>query len=249
MLPQVCIESAGHSIDAGFARALPVAHQFDLTRPVESLQTCMRFADTACLLEFTGENPEGWSYRAQAGVEGLKGVAVYADRLGDQPDQQFALDVLVPSYLDVVAADQPLVQRITAIANNALYSYRKLTIPIRAARRAAHASHILTLARVELLIPHIRPRADAISRLTGRERQCLSMAASGLVTKQIAARMGISEKTIELHRARARDKLGARTTAQAVAMILAAALGVESASVEVANEDGDRRRPVDDRNH
>lgn len=248
MLPQVSIESAGHGIDAEYARALPVAHEFDLARPVESLQTCMRFADTAFLLEFTGEDPKGWSYRAQAGVEGLKGVAVYAERLGEQPDQQFALDVLVPSYLDVVAADQPVVQRIAAIANNTLYAYRKLTIPIRAARRTAHASHILTLARTELLIPHFRPRGDAMSRLTDRERQCLSLAASGLAIKQIAAQMVISEKTVELYRARARDKLGARTTAQAVAMMIAGALGVESASVEGAKEGSDRRRPVDECN-
>jgi DNA-binding CsgD family transcriptional regulator len=45
-----------------------------------------------------------------------------------------------------------------------------------------------------------------------------------LVTKQIAAELGVSEKTIEMHLARARHKLGARTTTQAVAISLAAAV-------------------------
>lgn len=222
MLPQVRIESAGHGIDARFARALPVALRFDLSRPVEGVLDCLEFADHAFVLALTGKEPRGWSYHAEAGAERLRGAAGYVNCLGEQPDQQFTLGVLVPTYLDVAAADQPLVHRIAAVVNGTFLAYRRLTVPIRATPTARHASHILALTEIELAVPRMRSGPGGIL-LSVRERQCLSMAAGGLVTKQIAAEMGISEKTVELHLANARHKLGARTTTQAVAMVLIAA--------------------------
>lgn len=223
MLPLVRLESAGDGMDAEFARVLAVARSFDLARPGESLQNCMRFADQAFALELTGENPQGWSYRALAGVERLMGVAGHVNCLGEQPDQRFTLGVLVPTYRDVIVADQPLVHRIAAVANNVFLSYRRLTVPIHAAPGKGRPSHILGLTQLEFAIPQIRSSTKTPS-LSARERQCLSMAAGGLVTKQIAAELGVSEKTIEMHLARARHKLGARTTTQAVAISLAAAV-------------------------
>jgi DNA-binding NarL/FixJ family response regulator len=47
----------------------------------------------------------------------------------------------------------------------------------------------------------------------------LELAAQGLLSKQIAARLGIAERTVKSHRYTAMRALGAATTTQAVAIV------------------------------
>ncbi len=56
-----------------------------------------------------------------------------------------------------------------------------------------------------------RPGAalDPLSRLTAREREVFLLLAGGLAPKQVAARLGIGQKTIYIHRASLMGKLGA----------------------------------------
>ena len=54
--------------------------------------------------------------------------------------------------------------------------------------------------------PGERP-ASAVSALTQREREVLKLIADGLSSKEIAAQLGVSLKTIESHRANLMDKL------------------------------------------
>jgi DNA-binding CsgD family transcriptional regulator len=224
MLPKVRLEATGDDIGPEFARALPVARLFDLARPVESLQECMRHADHAFLLDVTGENPLSWSYCAEVGVERLNGAAYTVSCLGEQPDPQFTQNVLIRTYVEVLAVERTVVHRVAAIANDTFLAYRKLTIPLHKRPQSTRASHILTLTHLEFALPQIRAHAEAVLALAPRERQCLSLAATGLVSKQIAAEIGVSEKTVELHLARARHKIGARTTTHAVAISLISAL-------------------------
>jgi two-component system response regulator DesR len=53
--------------------------------------------------------------------------------------------------------------------------------------------------------------------LTRRQREVLGAFARGLLTKEIARELGVSEATVKTHLARACERLGARTRAQAVA--------------------------------
>jgi two-component system response regulator FixJ len=46
--------------------------------------------------------------------------------------------------------------------------------------------------------------------------------AAGLPNKEVAHRLGISQRTVEGHRARAMDKLGVRTLPELVRLFLAA---------------------------
>jgi len=62
-----------------------------------------------------------------------------------------------------------------------------------------------------------------LSSLTARERQVLGGVVAGLLNKQIAGRLGIVEKTVKVHRARAVAKLGVRSTADLVRMVQIAA--------------------------
>ena len=65
------------------------------------------------------------------------------------------------------------------------------------------------------------------SSLTPREREIMALVASGLMSKQIAAEVGLSEITVKVHRSHLMKKMGARSVADLVRM--AEALGVKSA--------------------
>lgn len=71
---------------------------------------------------------------------------------------------------------------------------------------------------------HERRRADAemLSRLTAREREVLQQAALGLHAKEIAAALGISPRTVEVHKTRIMEKLGVRNVAELVRFAIAA---------------------------
>lgn len=58
------------------------------------------------------------------------------------------------------------------------------------------------------------PRASSIDlyeKLTNRERQVLALAAQGLNNTQVGSRLGISPRTVEIHRSNLMRKLGLRT--------------------------------------
>ena len=58
--------------------------------------------------------------------------------------------------------------------------------------------------------------AERVRTLTPRQRQVLSEMIQGFRNKQIAARLGIDEKTVKMHRAGLLAKLGAATSAHAI---------------------------------
>jgi RNA polymerase sigma factor (sigma-70 family) len=58
--------------------------------------------------------------------------------------------------------------------------------------------------------------ADKLGRLTARERQVLELAARGLHAKEIASELGISPRTVEVHKSRVMEKLGVRNVAELV---------------------------------
>lgn len=59
-----------------------------------------------------------------------------------------------------------------------------------------------------------------LARLTPREREVLDRVVEGRLNKQIAADLGIAEKTIKVHRARLMRKLGVRTIADLVRLVV-----------------------------
>jgi FixJ family two-component response regulator len=63
------------------------------------------------------------------------------------------------------------------------------------------------------------------SSLTSREREIMALVASGLMSKQIAGQIGLSEITVKVHRSHIMKKMGARSVADLVRM--AEALGVK----------------------
>ncbi|MGB7206716.1 MAG: LuxR C-terminal-related transcriptional regulator, partial [Anderseniella sp.] len=55
-----------------------------------------------------------------------------------------------------------------------------------------------------------------LARLTSREREVLDHLVQGKINKQIADDLGISQRTVEVHRARIREKMEARGLADLI---------------------------------
>ena len=64
--------------------------------------------------------------------------------------------------------------------------------------------------------------AVRLAMLTAREREVLEHAARGLHAKEIAAALGISPRTVEVHKTRIMEKLGVRNLAELVRFAVAA---------------------------
>jgi len=80
-----------------------------------------------------------------------------------------------------------------------------------AIRRAAARSRALKASHEERVALERR-----YAEVTRREREVFALVTSGLMNKQIAADLGVTEKTIKVHRARVMEKMGAKSLADLV---------------------------------
>ena len=64
-------------------------------------------------------------------------------------------------------------------------------------------------------VPGGRHRAD----LTPREQEVLALLVTGMHNRRVAERLGISPRTVEVHKARVMEKLGARTLVELVRLV------------------------------
>jgi FixJ family two-component response regulator len=74
--------------------------------------------------------------------------------------------------------------------------------------------------------------AQRLARLTPREREVMAHLVLGKMNKAIAADLGISTRTVEIHRARIMRKLGVRS----LAALMRLALSVEAGTAERGDE-------------
>jgi two-component system response regulator FixJ len=61
-----------------------------------------------------------------------------------------------------------------------------------------------------------------LQRLTGREREILALIAAGHPNRDVAVKLGISPRTVEVHRARIMEKLECSSLAELISMNRAA---------------------------
>ena len=87
-----------------------------------------------------------------------------------------------------------------------------LTKPVMAnALRESLRAALQESQRRDLRAEETRSAAARLEHLTQREREVMQLAIQGFANKEIARRLGISHRTVEIHRARIRDKTGAST--------------------------------------
>jgi two-component system response regulator FixJ len=114
---------------------------------------------------------------------------------GDVPIAVAALKAGAADFLEKPFDDDRLIAAVRAA----------LTVSRQVQRQAAAAAHI----------------AARIASLTRREREVLDLLVAGKPNKTIAYDLGASPRTVEVHRARVMEKMGARSLAELVRMVIA----------------------------
>ena len=92
------------------------------------------------------------------------------------------------------------------------YSDQKLLACVKTALQLGQKIDHLELEKITA--------ADAIRNLTEREREVMCMIVEGNTNKSVAAELGISEKTVEVHRSRVMHKTAARSFSDLVRICL-----------------------------
>lgn len=85
---------------------------------------------------------------------------------------------------------------------------------INSAMKNARACHAQNIERKQIL--------ERLNSLTAREKQALELMSEGHPNKVIADKMGISQRTVENHRANLLEKMEARSTAALIKLLLLA---------------------------
>ena len=123
-----------------------------------------------------------------------------------------------PMPVVFVSAHGDIRMSVRAMQNGAVdflekpYDPQHLLDVVQAAQRTARERFARCTRHTEL-----RAR---LADLTARERQVLDLSVEGVPNKQIAGRLGISAKTVDVHRARIREKTGAESIAALVRDVL-----------------------------
>jgi DNA-binding NarL/FixJ family response regulator len=124
--------------------------------------------------------------------EGL--VAVRAIR-ADHPEVGALLlsQYVEPSYAMRLLEEQP--ERVGYLLKDRV---QDIAVVVDALRRIADGETVIDSTIVSRLLGR-RRRADPVERLTEREREVLGLIAEGMSNKAIAARLFVTERTVEAH--------------------------------------------------
>ena len=167
----------------------------------QTLSSASEFLDTykpsqpGCLvLDVRMPGMSGLELQEQLNVRGAVIPVIFITGHGDIPMAVEAMQQGAFDFLQKPFRDQELIDRIQ----------RALELDGR--NRAALDQHA-----------RIRERLDS---LTPREREVLALMTRGQPNKIMAVELGVSQRTVEIHRARVMEKSGAASLAQLVRMVM-----------------------------
>jgi two-component system response regulator FixJ len=152
-------------------------------------------AQPGCLvLDVRMPEMSGLELQEQLNLRGAVVPVIFITGHGDVPMAVEAIQAGAFDFLQKPFRDQDLIDRI----QRALEKDR--------ANRAVLNERSLIRQRLESLTP--------------REREVLTMVTNGKPNKVMAADLGVSQRTVEIHRARVMEKMGASSLAQLVRMFM-----------------------------
>jgi len=180
---------------------------------------------------------ESHGLRVSAFKNGKDFLEAYAPSPAGRKPECLLLDIRMPG-LTGLQVHEALVQRNAAVPVIFITAHGDVPLAVEAMRRGAFdflekpfTDDVLVtaissaLARDDEQMSRDREATNARSRLdalTPRERQVLDLVIEGALNKTIADKLGISIKTVELHRSRVMEKMHAQSLAQLIQMTVRA---------------------------
>jgi FixJ family two-component response regulator len=169
-----------------------------LASATELLENPLPAVPSCLVLDVRLPRVSGFELQAELGRLGIEIPIIFITGHGDVPMSVKAMKDGAVDFLTKPLRDQEILDAVTG----ALERDRR--------RRSDEKSKLDRRARFESLTP--------------RERQVMSLVTAGLMNKQVAARIGISEMTVRIHRGHVTRKMGAKSLADLV--LMAESLGV-----------------------
>jgi len=139
-------------------------------------------------------------------MPGIDGIAL-AEQLAGAP---------IPPPIVFLSAHGTVPATVRAMRDGAIDFLEK---PVQEDELFDALGRAVTRSREQILQQEgLRELRDKYEKLTPRECQVFALVVSGLINKEAAWELGISEKTIKVHRARVVEKMGARSLPDLVRM-------------------------------
>ncbi|HET9982684.1 MAG TPA: response regulator [Longimicrobiales bacterium] len=202
MRPEVFIVDDDDSVRAAVARLLTSAgHAVRTFGSAEEFLSSECAQGRGCLvLDIRLPELDGMALQERLNAAGAPFPVIFLTGLGDVPTSVRAMKSGALDFLPKPVRDDVLLQAVDAA----------LAVEARACARRVEELHL----------------AERYHALTPREREVLGLVLQGRLNRQIAREIGLSEKTVKVHRGRLMAKMGVRTVAQLVR--LAARMGLVS---------------------
>jgi FixJ family two-component response regulator len=158
----------------------------------ELLQSELPIVPSCLVLDIRLPGPSGLDLQAELAKAGIQIPIIFMTGHGDIPMTVKAMRAGAVDFLTKPFRDQDMLDAVTA----AIERDRK--------RREDQMFALELHSRYESLTP--------------REREVMGLVAAGLMNKQIAGEMGLSEITVKIHRGHVMKKMGAQSLADLVRM-------------------------------
>lgn len=152
-------------------------------------------------------------------MPGIDGIAL-AEQLAGNP---------VPPPVVFLSAHGDVSATVRAMKDGAIDFLEK---PVREDDLFDALGRAVARSRAQIVqIEGMRDLREKYAKLTPRERQVFALVVSGLINKEAAWELGISEKTIKVHRARVVEKMAAKSLPDLVRMAERLAIPLDAASL------------------
>ena len=149
---------------------------------------------------------------------------IVSDEGNQLVDALSSLDQAGQFYPIVAYAEKPLTARVVDVINSGCAGYLEWTGDTEELLRCLTSIKTRGEERASRTITQVRAR-QRIDQLTKREIEVLESVCEGRSNKEVATVLGISPRTVEIHRANVFTKLGVRNIAAAVRLSVEAQMG------------------------